>query len=296
MNEDYLWLGVLNQRTLKTAIPCTGIGIHTGAVCHVELCPAPRNTGIEFHIMKSQQCVAVIPATIAYVNPSNNMRTVLQHAGHTVATVEHLLAALAAYHIDNLYIKVHGSEIPIHSGCASDWCFLIQCAGIEEQSAAKRRIFVQKTVSVWGEEGSWASLTPDHSSVYRYDIDYTHPLIGQSTFELELTTKNFLSQVAQARTFGFYRDLDMIRLHGLAQGVSLLNTVVFDEARIMGSALRWPDEPARHKVCDAVGDLSLAGHEIVGKFHGHKSGHALNQLLVGKLLAHSNNWRYSNGY
>ena len=291
MDENYRWLGMSGQRTIKNAIHCQGIGIHTGTVTHVELCPAPRNTGIEFHIMKDHQCVAVIPATIQYVNQSNNMRTVLQHQGYTVETVEHLLAALAAYRIDNLYIKIQGLEIPIHSGCASAWCFLLQCAGIAEQAGQKQYISVKRTVRVHGENASWAELSPSDYSMYRYDIDYAHPMIGQSTFEMELTTDNFIRQVSQARTFGFYRDLDLIRVHGLARGVSLLNTVVFDTDSVMGSQLLWPDEPARHKVCDAVGDLSLAGHAILGKFHGHKSGHALNQLLVGKLLADSNNWR-----
>jgi len=296
MDEHYLWLGMIGQRTIKNAIDCQGIGVHTGTVTRVQLCPAPKNTGIEFHIMKMDNCVAVIPATIQYVNQSNNMRTVLQHDGYTVETVEHLLAALSAYHIDNLCIKVWGWEIPIHTGCASSWCFLLQCAGISEQAGQKQYIAVKRTVRVFGENQSWAELSPSERSVYRYDIDYTHPMIGQSTFEMELTTENFVRQISKARTFGFYKDLDMIRIHGLAQGASLLNTVVFDQENVMGSHLLWPDEPARHKICDAVGDLSLAGHAILGKFHGHKSGHALNQLLVGKLLADSNNWRYSNGY
>ena len=292
MDENYRWLGMHGQHTIKNAIHCQGIGVHTGTVTRVELCPAPRNTGVQFHIMKHDVCVTVIPATIQYVNQSNNMRTVLQNDGYTVETVEHLLAALAAYNIDNLRIKVWGWEIPIHAGCASGWCFLLQCAGIQEQAGQKRYITVQRPVRVFGDNNSWAELSANEHSVYRYDIDYSHPMIGQSTFEMDLTTDNFVRQVSQARTFGFYKDLDLIRVHGLGRGVSLLNTVVFDQDSVMGSQLLWPDEPARHKVCDAVGDLSLAGHAIIGKFHGHKSGHALNQLLVSKLLADSNNWRY----
>lgn len=291
MNDEYQWLAILGQRTIQHKISCQGVGVHSGTTSKVELCPAPSDTGIVFVIVQQDQCVCEIPANIKYVSSANNMRTVLQHQGYTVETVEHLLAALAAYHIDNIYIKINGSEIPIHSGCADDWCFLIACAGIEYQPGRRRALTVNRPITVTGSNGSYAQLLPNRETIFQYDMDYSHPLIGSKRFGMTFTTENFLRDISRARTFGFYKDLDLVRLHGLAQGANLLNTVVFDEQGIIANTLRWPDEPARHKICDAVGDLCLAGHAIIAKFHGYKSGHSLNHMLVEKMLSDQRNYR-----
>lgn len=286
-------LGLRSQQTIKNTMQSQGVGIHSGKISQLTFHAAPVNAGVEFHVMNEDQCIAVIPATIEYLLDKNTLRTVLTNHGFRVETVEHLLAALRAHNIDNVYIKIWGQEIPIHDGSAANWSQLIEHAGIQEQPFPIRAIKIIKPMKVT-ENDSWASLSPGPDSSFRYDMEYDHPLIGNQSFEFKLSQCEFQKQISSARTFGFLKDLDTLKLHKLAQGASLLNTLVFDDVKVLNQqALLWHNEPARHKVCDAIGDLSLAGYPIVGMFHGYKSGHALNQKLVVKLLSHTNHWCFT---
>jgi UDP-3-O-[3-hydroxymyristoyl] N-acetylglucosamine deacetylase len=275
----------LKQRTLKDSIRATGIGLHSGAKVYMTLRPAPANTGIVFRRLDLREPVDV-PAQA--LNVSDTMLgTTLEFGEGKVATVEHLLSALAGLGIDNLFIDLTAPEVPIMDGSAAPFVFLLQSAGIEEQNAAKRFIRIVKPVRV-DEDDKWARLTPHDGFKVNFEIDFDHPVLRKhrQKASLDFSTTSFLKEISRARTFGFLKDVETLRARDLALGGSLDNSIVMDDYRVLNEdGLRFRDEFVRHKVLDAVGDLYLLGSCLIGEFTGYKSGHRLNNHLLRALLA-----------
>ena len=275
----------MKQRTLKDSIRATGIGLHSGAKVYMTLRPAAPNTGIVFRRLDLAEPVDV-PARALNVT-TTDLGTTLEHDGGKVATVEHLLSALAGLGIDNVYVDLTAAEVPIMDGSAAPFVFLLQSAGIEEQSSAKRFIRITRPVRV--EEGDkWAELKPYDGFRVNFEIDFDHPVLKKHRQEasLDFSTTAFLKEISRARTFGFLKDVESLRSRDLALGGSLDNSIVMDDYRVLNDdGLRFRDEFVRHKVLDAVGDLYLLGSCLIGEFTGYKSGHRLNNLLLRALIA-----------
>jgi UDP-3-O-[3-hydroxymyristoyl] N-acetylglucosamine deacetylase len=281
---------VIKQRTLKTSVRSTGVGLHTGHKVTMVLRPAPIDTGIVF-------CRSDLPGNPAVpahaLNVSNTlMATVIEKNGARVSTVEHLMSAFYGMGIDNAFVDVSGEEVPIMDGSAGTFVFLIQSAGIEEQAAAKRYVRVLKRVEI--EEGDKSvRLEPFEGFKVGFSIDFNHPVFDAtgSDVEVDFGEVSFVREISRARTFGFTQEVEMLRTKGLARGGSLDNAIVIDDFRVLNAdGLRMDDEFVKHKALDAVGDLYLLGRPIIGAFYGRKSGHALNNLLVRKLIADVSAW------
>jgi UDP-3-O-[3-hydroxymyristoyl] N-acetylglucosamine deacetylase len=274
----------LKQRTLKDSIRATGIGLHSGAKVYMTLRPAPANTGIVFRRLDLPEPVDVPAAALSVTE--TNLGTTLQNGEGKVATVEHLMSALAGLGIDNLVIDLTAAEVPIMDGSAAPFVFLIQSAGIEEQPADKRFIRILRPIEVT-EGDKWARLTPHDGFKVNFEIDFDHPVLKRhrQRASLDFSTTAFLKEISRARTFGFLKDVETLRANELALGGSLDNAIVMDEYRVLNEdGLRFKDEFVRHKVLDAVGDLYLLGSCLIGEFTGFKSGHRLNNLLLRSLL------------
>lgn len=281
---------MIRQRTLKTTVRATGVGLHTGEKVAMALRPAPIDTGIVF-------CRSDLPGNPAIparaLNVTNTtMATVIEKDGARVSTVEHLMAAFAGLGIDNAFVDVSAEEVPIMDGSAGTFVFLIQSAGIEEQAAAKRYIRILKKVEL--EQGDKrVRLEPFNGFKIGFAIEFSHPVFDASTTEVEVdfADVSFVREIARARTFGFTQDVETMRSQGLGRGGSLDNAVVIDDFRVLNAdGLRMDDEFVKHKALDAVGDLYLLGRPLIGAFYGHKSGHGLNNLLLRKLLADASAW------
>ncbi|KAA9129729.1 UDP-3-O-acyl-N-acetylglucosamine deacetylase [Marinihelvus fidelis] len=275
---------MIKQRTLKNVIRATGVGIHTGEKVFMTLRPAAVNTGIVF------RRVDLDPVAELHGNAHNvgdtSMSTALVVDGVRVGTVEHLLSALAGMGIDNCYVDVSASEIPIMDGSAGPFVFLIQSAGIEEQSAPKRFIRVLEPVEI-RKDDKWARFEPYEGFKVSFKIEFNHPAFAShhSFASIDFSTQSFLKEIARARTFGFVKDLEMLRERNLVLGGSLDNAVVLDDYRVLNQdGLRYEDEFVKHKMLDAIGDLYLLGHSLIGAYSGYKSGHELNNLLLRKML------------
>jgi UDP-3-O-[3-hydroxymyristoyl] N-acetylglucosamine deacetylase len=276
---------VLKQRTLKESIRATGIGLHGGAKVYMTLRPAPANSGIVFRRIDLEEPVDV-PADALNVTQTT-LGTTLEYGGAKVATVEHLLSAMAGLGIDNAYVDLTAAEVPIMDGSAAPFVFLLQSAGIEEQNAPKQFIRIRRPVEV-RDDDKWARLTPYNGFKLNFEIDFDHPVLRKhrQTASLDFSTTAFLKEISRARTFGFLRDLETLRERDLTLGGSLDNAIVMDEYRVLNEdGLRFRDEFVRHKILDAVGDLYLLGCCLIGEFTGFKSGHRLNNHLLRALLA-----------
>jgi UDP-3-O-[3-hydroxymyristoyl] N-acetylglucosamine deacetylase len=281
---------MLRQRTLKTIVRATGVGVHTGLKVALALRPAPVDTGIVF-CRSDLPGNPAIPARAANVS-NTTMATVIAKDGALVSTVEHLMSAFAGLGIDNAFVDVSGEEVPIMDGSAGTFVFLIQSAGIEEQAAAKRYIRVLKKVEI-REGDKKVRLEPFDGFKVGFTIEFSHPVFDAASSEVEIDfgEVSYVRDVARARTFGFTQEVEMLRSKGLGRGGSLDNVVVIDDFRVLNAeGLRMDDEFVMHKALDAVGDLYMLGHPMIGAFYGHKSGHALNNLLVRKLLADPSAW------
>ncbi len=281
---------MIKQRTLKNVIRATGVGIHSGQKVFMTLRPAAVNTGIIFRRIDLDPAVE-IPASATQVGDTS-MSTTLQRDGVRVATVEHLMSAFAGLGIDNAYVDLSNAEVPIMDGSAGPFVFLIQSAGIEEQSAAKRFIRILQAVEV-RKDDKWARLDPHAGFRVSFKIDFNHPVFkSHQTFAcVDFSTTSYLKEVARARTFGFMRDIEMLRERNLVLGGSMDNAVVLDNYRVLNEdGLRYEDEFVKHKVLDVIGDLYLLGHGLIGSFSGYKSGHELNNLLLRELLRHPASW------
>lgn len=281
---------MIRQRTLKNVIRATGVGLHTGKKILLTLCPAPVNTGIIFRRVDHNP-----PVEIA-AKPENvgdtRLSTTLVKDGVRISTVEHLLSALAGFGIDNAYVELSSDEVPIMDGSAGPFVFLIQSAGVTEQNAAKQFIRIRREVRV-EEEDKWAMFEPFSGFKVGFTIEFDHPVFNEKNCqaEIDFSTTSFVKEVSRARTFGFMRDVELLREKNLALGGSLDNAVVVDDYRILNAeGLRYEDECVKHKILDAIGDLYLLGHSLIGSFTGFKSGHELNNRLLKQLLADEAAW------
>jgi UDP-3-O-[3-hydroxymyristoyl] N-acetylglucosamine deacetylase len=281
------------QNTLKNIISCTGVGLHSGAPVTMTLHPADPNTGIVF-VLSHQGKIVEIPANWKHVIPSPLCTTLRHESGANVATIEHLLAAFQGCGIDNVIVALDGTEVPIMDGSAQPFVFLIDCAGVQKQAAPRRYIKVLKPVFIQDGDKS-ASITPSDSFTVSCDIDFQSHAIGKQTFMLTVTDTSFRQATSRARTFGFSEEVAQLREKGLVKGGSLKNAVVVEGDTILNKeGLRYHDEFVRHKVLDAIGDLSLAGLPLLGHFHGVRSGHYLNYKLLEALFADKTAWREVN--
>ena len=281
---------MLRQRTLKNVIRATGVGLHSGEKVYLTLRPAPVDAGIVFRRVDLDPVVEV-PAQAELVTETT-LCTGLSCGPAKIQTVEHLLSALAGLGIDNIYVELSAPEVPIMDGSSGPFVFLLQSAGIAEQEAPKRFIRIRKPVEV-RDGDKFARFEPFDGFRLDFTVQFDHPAIptAQSRAQVEFSTANYIKEVSRARTFGFMRDLEYMRERNLGLGGSMDNAIVLDEFRVLNDdGLRYADEFVRHKILDAIGDLYLAGHPIVGTYVGYKSGHALNNKLVRALLAERSAW------
>jgi UDP-3-O-[3-hydroxymyristoyl] N-acetylglucosamine deacetylase len=281
---------VIKQRTLKNVIRATGVGLHSGEMVYLTLRPAAPNTGIIFRRVDLDPVVE-IQAKAENVGETALSTTLIEH-GQRVSTVEHLLSAFAGLGIDNAYIDLNAPEVPIMDGSAGPFVFLVQSAGIEEQNVAKQFIRIKKPVIL--EDGDkWAKFEPFDGFKVSFTIDFEHPAFSgrPQQVDVDFSSTSFVREVSRARTFGFMKDIEKLRENNLALGGSMDNAIVVDDYRVLNEdGLRYEDEFVRHKVLDAIGDLYLLGHSLIGAFSGHKSGHEVNNKLLRKLLVQEDAW------
>lgn len=281
---------MIKQRTLKNVIRATGVGLHTGDKVYLSLRPAPVDTGIIFRRTDLPQVVEI--AARAENVGDTRLSTTLVKGNVRISTIEHLLSALAGLGIDNVYVDVSTSEVPIMDGSAGPFVFLIQSAGIEEQNAPKRYIRIKRAVKV--QQGDkWAKFEPFDGFKVSFQIDFNHPVFKRTRqqAEIDFSKTSFVKEVSRARTFGFMHEIELLRENKLALGGSLENAIVVDEYRVLNEeGLRYEDEFVKHKILDAIGDVYLLGHSLIGAFSGYKSGHELNNLLLRTLLADKQAW------
>ena len=281
---------MVRQRTLKNVIRATGVGLHSGDKVYLTLRPAPINTGVVFCRVDLDPPVE-IPARADLVSDTT-MNTSVTRNGVRVGTIEHLMAALAGMGIDNVYIDVSSPEIPIMDGSAGPFVFLLQSAGIVEQSAPKRFIRIKHPVEV-RDGDKWVRFEPFDGFKVTMTIDFDHPAFkGRSQHvELDFSRASFVKEVSRARTFGFMSQLEAMHARNLALGGSMDNAIVIDDYRVLNEdGLRYEDEFVKHKVLDAIGDIYLLGSSLIGAFSGYKSGHALNNQLLHALFADQAAW------
>lgn len=281
---------MIHQRTLKNVIRATGVGLHTGEKVYLTLRPAPVDTGIVFRRIDLPEPVEILacPENVS----DTRLSTSLEANGARVSTVEHLMSALAGLGIDNAYIELTASEVPIMDGSAGPFVFLVQSAGIADQSAPKRFIRIKKPVRV-EQDDKWAQFEPFDGFKVSFAIDFDHPIFQNSSQNatVDFSTTSFVREVSRARTFGFMGDLEALRAAGLARGGGFDNAIVLDNYRVLNDdGLRYEDEFVKHKVLDAIGDLYLLGHPLIGAFSAHKSGHSLNNRLLRQLVTERDAW------
>lgn len=281
---------MIKQRTLKNAIRAIGIGLHTGGKVYLTLRPATVDTGIVF------QRVDLNPTVEVHAKPENvsdtRLSTTLGRGEVKISTVEHLMSAFAGLGIDNAYVEVSAPEVPIMDGSAGPFVFLLQSAGILEQEQYKQFIRIKKPLQV-SDGDKWVKFEPFNGFKVSFEIDFDHPILQKSTqfATVDFSTTSFVKEVSRARTFGFMHDLEALRAAGLAQGGNFDNAIVMDSYRILNEdGLRHEDEFVKHKVLDAIGDLYLLGHPLIGAFSAYKSGHALNNRLLQKLVSDQSAW------
>ncbi|WP_303228975.1 UDP-3-O-acyl-N-acetylglucosamine deacetylase [Comamonas kerstersii] len=285
---------MLQQRTIKTITRAVGMGLHSGQRVEMTLRPAQPDTGIVFRRVDLPEPVDM-PIT-AHAIVDTRMASTIGVGNAKVHTIEHLMSALCGLGIDNLYIDITAEEVPILDGSSSSFVFLLQSAGIELQKAPKKFIRIKRPVEVREGEGKqlkWARFEPYHGFKLKFDIDFSHPAVdstGQS-FEFDMGEGNYMRDIARARTFGFTKDVEMLRTNGLALGGGLDNAIVMDDYKVLNSdGLRYDDEFVKHKILDAIGDLYVIGHPILGAYRAFRSGHGMNNQLIRAVLADAENW------
>ena len=281
---------MLKQRTLSNVIRATGVGLHTGEKVFLTLKPAPVDTGIVFYRVDLDEPVE-IKATPESVTETI-MSTTIESNGTKISTVEHLMSAFAGMGVDNAYVELSTHEVPIMDGSAAPFVFLLQSAGIAEQNKAKEFIRIKKPLEVHDGD-KWVKLEPFNGFKVTFTIDFDHPIFKNTVQNatVDFSTTSFIKEVSRARTFGFMDQLETLRNAGLARGGSFDNAIVMDSFNILNDdGLRYKDEFVKHKILDAVGDLYLLGHPLIGAFSAHKSGHALNNQILRQLLARQDAW------
>jgi UDP-3-O-[3-hydroxymyristoyl] N-acetylglucosamine deacetylase len=281
---------MIRQRTLKNVIRATGVGLHTGEKVYLTLRPAPANSGIRFRRVDLDPVVEIraCPENVG----DTTLSTTLADGEVRVSTVEHLLSAMAGLGIDNAYVDLSAPEVPIMDGSAGPFVFLIQSAGVEEQFAPKQFIRIKRPVKV-EDADKWAKFEPFDGFKVSFAIEFDHPVFSECRNEasVDFSTISFVKEVSRARTFGFRCDLEVLHENNLALGASLDNAIVVDDYRVLNDdGLRYDDEFVKHKVLDAIGDLYLLGHSLIGAFSGYKSGHELNNRLLRVLLDDRSAW------
>ena len=285
---------MIRQRTLKNSQRARGVGLHTGKKVFLTLIPAPVDTGVVF-IRTDLDPYVEIPASTEFVGDTT-LATTLVRDDHRISTIEHLMSALYGLGIDNVYVEVNGPEVPIMDGSAESFVFLIHSAGIQEQNKSKKFIKFNEKVSVKGpEEAFWhdqsATMMPYDGFKVSHTIVYDNPVIKEQCASVDFSSTSFVKEVCRARTFGFMEDIEHLREQNLVQGGSLDNVVVVDDFRILNNdGLRHEDEFVRHKILDAIGDLYVLGHSIIGEFIGYKSGHTAHHALRQAILEHEDAW------
>jgi UDP-3-O-[3-hydroxymyristoyl] N-acetylglucosamine deacetylase len=282
---------MLPQRTLKKIVKTVGIGLHSGKKVKLVLRPAAANTGIVFRRVDLDPIVDI--KAEAKTVGETILSTTLVKDGVKISTIEHIMSALSGLGIDNAYIDIDAVEVPIMDGSAAPFVFLIQSAGVEEQFAAKKFVKITKPIKFENKSG-WAELTPFDGFKINFEIDFAHPAVRETRqfLSLDLSYQSYTREISRARTFGFMRDIELFRLKNMGLGGSLANAIVLDDFRILNQdGLRYEDEFVKHKILDAIGDLYTIGHGIIGAYHGYKSGHAINNLLLRELLAQQDSWK-----
>lgn len=280
---------MLKQRTLSSRISASGVGLHTGKKISLTLNPAPVNSGIIFKRTDLES--APIKASLENVFDTR-LSTSLSNEQIKISTVEHLLSALAGIGIDNAMVELDGPEVPIMDGSARPFVFMIQSAGIQEQTDSKKFIKIKKTIEVKQDE-KWAKIEPFNGFKVAFTIDFDHPAFSETSqsSEIDFSSVSYLSQVSRARTFGFTKDIELLRKNNLALGGSVNNAIVIDDYRVINEeGVRFQDEFVKHKILDAIGDLYLLGHGLMGSFSAYKSGHHLNNLLLRELVNNVDAW------
>lgn len=283
---------MLKQRTLKKIVKTTGVGLHSGSKVTLSLRPAQPDTGVVFRRVDLEPPVDL--KADPFLVGDTRLASCLERDGAKVATIEHLMSALAGLGIDNLYVDVDAAELPILDGSAAPFVFLLQSAGIEEQKAPKKFIAMRKMVEV-RDGDKWARLEPYEGFSLEFSIMFNHPAVSSTaaSARVDFSDQSYLREIARARTFGFMQEVEYMREQGLALGGSLENAIVMDEYRVLNSdGLRYADEFVRHKILDAIGDLYIAGHPFLGAFSAYKSGHALNNQLLRAVLADATAWEW----
>lgn len=283
---------MVKQRTLKNPVQATGVGLHTGERVDIALRPAPVNTGIVFRRVDLSPVVEI--RAEAHAVHDTRLSTCLEVDGIRVATIEHLMSALAGLGVDNAYVDLSSAEVPIMDGSAGTFIFLLQSAGIIEQSAVKKFIRIKKTIEARNGD-KWVRFEPFNGYKLGFTIAFSHPVFAttRQNVTIDLGEHSYVKEVSRARTFGFMQDVENMRAQGLALGGNLDNAIVMDEYRVINpDGLRFEDEFVKHKVLDAIGDLYLLGHPLIGAFSGYKSGHALNNTLLRALHADAEAWEY----
>ena len=281
---------MLAQRTLKSLTKAVGVGLHSGQRVELTLRPAAPDTGIVFRRVDLPQPVDIAISALAVTD--TRLASTISNGSAKVFTVEHLMSACAGLGLDNLYIDITAEEVPILDGSASSFVFLLQSAGIELQNAPKRFVRLLKTVEVREGEGpatKWARLSPYNGYKLSFEIDFDHPAVDSTgqRVEFDMSTGSYTRDIARARTFGFTKDVEMMRANGLAMGGGLDNAIVMDDYKVLNSdGLRYNDEFVKHKILDAMGDLHLLGKPLLASYSAFRSGHALNNKLLHELLAH----------
>jgi len=285
---------VLQQRTLKSLTRAVGVGLHSGQRVEITLRPAQPDTGIVFRRVDLPQPVD-IPVSASAVSDTR-LASTLSNGDARVHTVEHLMSACAGLGVDNLYVDITAEEVPILDGSAASFVFLLQSAGIELQNAPRRFIRLTKPVEVregQGEAAKWARLEPYHGYKLSFEIDFNHPAVDSTgqRVEFDMSTQSYSRDIARARTFGFTKDVEMMRANGLALGGGLDNAIVMDDYKVLNAGgLRYDDEFVKHKILDAMGDLYVLGKPLLASYSAFRSGHGLNNKLLRELLARTDAW------
>lgn len=275
------------QRTLAKSISVTGVGLHSGERVRLGLHPAASDTGIRFRrIDLTGEQGRIVQLTPELINDTRLSSTVVTEDGIRIGTIEHIMSAFAAYGIDNILVELNAPEIPIMDGSSLPFIYLLQDAGVVDQPVEKRFLRIKETVTLV-EKNKWVKFTPYEGFQVTLTIDFDHPVFNRSnqTFKIDFSGQSYIDEISRARTFGFMQEVELMRSHNLGLGGNLNNAIVIDDMDILNpEGLRYPDEFVRHKILDAIGDLYVLGHPIIGAFEGYKSGHAINNVLLRQLL------------
>jgi UDP-3-O-[3-hydroxymyristoyl] N-acetylglucosamine deacetylase len=276
----------MKQRTIKKEVEIVGIGLHKGVPVKMKLEPLDDDMGIIFYRSDEAVTIPLSPENVI----DTKMATVIGKEGVVISTIEHILSAVYAYGIDNLRISVDNDEIPVLDGSSSGFCMLLDEVGVQEQTKSKKALVIKKEVEV-KVDNKFVKIKPSNHIIYDFSIDFDHPVIGEQSFHFDYSIAEYKENISRARTFGFLHEVQYLRSIGLAQGASLDNSIALDDHKVINpEGLRYNDEFVRHKILDAIGDMSLLGYTMVGEYSAHAGSHHLNHLLTKKLLESPENY------